>query len=202
MLIAGMDTSASAVDWGISELIKSPRVMKKLQKELEQVVGMDKMVDETHLHKLEYLDLVVKETFRLHPPAPLLLHKSSEDCTINKFHVPKGSWTFVNAWSIGRDPKMWQDPLEFLPERFVGVDVDLLGQHFQLIPFGSGRRSCPGLHLGLTMVRLVLAQLVHCFDWELPNGKLPADLDMDEHFGIVMSRDKHLMAIPTYRLHA
>ncbi|KAH6784392.1 hypothetical protein C2S52_009351 [Perilla frutescens var. hirtella] len=201
MLIGGMDTSASTVEWAISELIRHPKVMKKLQKELEQVVGMDQMVDESHLHKLNYLDLVVKETLRLHPPGPLLIHVPSEDCKLNQFHVPKGSWIFVNVWSIGRDPNMWQDPQEFVPERFVGGDVDFLGQHFQYIPFGSGRRSCPGMQLGLILVRLVLAQLVHCFDWELPHAMLPADLDMAEHFGVVTTRDKHLMAIPTYRLH-
>ncbi|KAH6771704.1 hypothetical protein C2S51_010108 [Perilla frutescens var. frutescens] len=201
LLIGGMSTSTSSVEWTISELIRHPKVMKKLQKELEQVVGMDQMVDESHLDKLEYLYFVVKETLRLHPPGSFLTHKSLEECTINEFHVPIGSWIFVNLWSIGRDTSTWHDPEEFVPERFVGVDVDLLGQHFQLIPFGSGRRKCPGLQLGLVMVRLIVAQLVHCFDWELPDGMQPSDLDMIEQFGLVVRREKHLMAIPTYRLH-
>lgn len=196
-----MHSSSSVVEWTLSELIRHPKVTKKLQNELERVVGMDEMVDESHLNNLEYLDLVVKEALRLHPPGQLLVHESMEDCTINDFHVSKGTWTFINAWSIGRDPNFWHEPDEFVPERFAGGSVDLLGQHFQLIPFGSGRRSCPGLQLGLTLVRLVVAQLVHCFDWELPNGAMPGDLDMTERFGIVTSRDKHLMAIPTYRLH-
>ncbi|KAH6760204.1 hypothetical protein C2S52_009352 [Perilla frutescens var. hirtella] len=200
MLLAGIDTSAAAVEWAISELMRHPKVMKKLQKELEQVVGMDQMVDESHLDKLDYLDLVVKETLRLHPSVPILSHESLEDCTINEFHIPRGSRTFINVWSIGRDPNVWHDPDKFVPERFVGGHVDLLGQHFQLIPFGSGRRSCPGLQLGLTLVRLVVAQFVHCFDWELLDGMLPTQLDMTEHFGMVTCRENHLSVIPTYRL--
>ncbi|KAL0381573.1 UNVERIFIED_CONTAM: cytochrome [Sesamum angustifolium] len=202
LFIAGVDTSATAIEWALSELIRHPQVMKKLQKELETVVGLDHMVEESHLDKLEYLDFVVKETLRLHPVVPLLIpHESMEDCVIDGFHIPKGSRTMVNIWAIGRDPKVWSDPEVFKPERFIGSNIDLRGHNFQLIPFGSGRRGCPGLQLGLTVVRLVVSQLVHCFDWELPNVMLPSDLDMSEHFGIVTSRAKHLMAIPRYRLH-
>ncbi|KAL0461189.1 UNVERIFIED_CONTAM: cytochrome [Sesamum latifolium] len=197
-----MDTSAAATEWAFSELIRHPHVMKKLQNELETVVGLDQMVEESHLDRLEYLDFVVKETFRLHPIAPLLVpHESMEDCVIDGFHIPKGSRTMVNIWAIGRDPNVWPDPEAFKPERFIGSNIDIRGRDFRLIPFGSGRRSCPGLQLGLTVVRLVVAQLVHCFDWELPNGMLPSDLDMSEHFGLVTSRAKHLMVIPRYRLH-
>lgn len=202
LLIAGMDTSATAIEWALSELIRHPQAMKKLQKELETVVGMDHMVDESHLDRLEYLDFVVKETLRLHPVAPLLIpHESMEDCVIDGFHIPKGSRTMVNVWAIGRDPDAWPNPDTFKPERFIGSNIELRGGHFQLIPFGSGRRGCPGLQLGLTVVRLVISQLVHCFDWELPDGMLPSDLDMSEHFGLVTARAKHLMAIPRYRLH-
>lgn len=202
MLAASMDTSATAIEWALSELIKQPRVMKKVQKELENVVGVEKMVDESDLESLEYLDMVVKETMRLHPVAPLLLpHASMEDCTIEGFYIPKESHIIVNAWAIGRDPFAWTDPEKFFPERFEGSSIDLRGRDFQLIPFGSGRRGCPGMQLGLTVVRLVLAQLVHCFNWELPNGMLPTELDMTEEFGLTTPRAKHLVAIPTYRLH-
>ncbi|TXG60606.1 hypothetical protein EZV62_015179 [Acer yangbiense] len=201
MLIAGIDTSAAAIEWTLSELMKHPRVSKKVQKELENVVGKDRMVEESDLDNLEYLDMVIKESLRLHPVAPLLLpHESMEDCIVNGFHIPKKSRIFINAWAIGRDPNAWNDPDKFFPERFVDGDIDLHGRDFQLIPFGSGRRSCPGMQLGLTVVRLVLAQLMHCFDWELPDGTLPNELDMTEHFGIVTCRAKHLLAIPTYRL--
>ncbi|XP_021274892.1 cytochrome P450 CYP736A12-like [Herrania umbratica] len=201
MLVASMDTSATAIEWTLSELIKHPRVIKKVQKELENVVGMERLVEESDLEKLEYLEMVVKESFRLHPVAPLLVpHASVEDCTVNGFHIPKNSRVFINAWAIGRDPNVWTDAEKFIPERFVGSDIDLRGRDFQLIPFGSGRRGCPGMPLALTMVRLVVAQLVHCFDWELPDGMLATELDMTEEFGLVSPRAKHLLAIPTWRL--
>lgn len=176
-------------------------VMRKLQKELESVVGMDRMVEELHLDRLEYLDCVLKETMRLHPVAPLLLpHESMEDCVVDGFHIPKKSRAIVNVWAIGRDPGVWPDPEMFLPERFVGSDVDMTGRDFQLLPFGSGRRSCPGLQLGLVVFRLVVAQLVHCFDWALPEGMGLSDVDMSEHFGLVTGRVVPLVAIPSYRL--
>jgi len=201
MLIASMDTSSTAIDWIFTELLRHPKVIKKLQKELEQIVGMNRMVEESDLEKLEYLDMVIKEGFRLHPVAPLLIpHESIEDCTIDGFDIPKGSRLLVNTWAIGRDREIWSEPEKFMPERFVGSNIDLRGHNFQLLPFGSGRRSCPGLQLGLTTVRLVLAQMVHCFDWKLPNGMMPNDLDMTEKFGLVMTRAQHLMVIPTYRL--
>ncbi|KAL5751727.1 hypothetical protein ACOSQ2_022234 [Xanthoceras sorbifolium] len=188
MLAAAMDTSAATLEWTLSEVIKYPRIMKKMQNELENVVGRDKMVEESDLDNLEYLDKVIKESLRL------------EDCIVNGFHISKKSWIFINAWAIGRDPDAWNDPNNFYPERFVGTNIDLRGRDFQLIPFGSGRRSCAGMQLGLTVVRLVVARLIHCFDWELPNGMVATELDMTEHFGIVISRAKKLLAIPTYRL--
>lgn len=201
MLAAAMDTSATAIEWVLSELMKHPRVMKKVQKELEDVVGLERMVEESDLDRLEYLEMVVKESMRLHPVAPLLLpHEAMEDCMINGFHIPKKSRVIINAWAIGRDPSVWSDAEKFFPERFVGSDIDVRGRDFQLIPFGSGRRVCPGMQLGLTVVRLVVAQLVHCFDWELPNNMQPTELDMTEEFGIVTPRANHLLAIPTYRL--
>ncbi|PRQ16525.1 putative cytochrome P450 [Rosa chinensis] len=202
MLTAAFDTSASSIVWSLSELLRHPRVMKKLQKELQTVVGMDRMVEETDLPKLEYLSMVVKESLRLHPVAPLLVpHESIEDITIDGYDIPKKSRIIVNFWSIGRDPNVWSENVEeFYPERFMNSNIDLRGHDFQLIPFGSGRRGCPGLQLGLTTVRLVLAQLVHCFNWELPAGILPQDLDMSEKFGLSMSKAQHLLAKPTYRL--
>lgn len=180
-----MDTSATTVEWALSELIKHPQLMKKVQNEIENVVGMERMVEESDLEKLEYPDMVVKETLRLHPVAPLLLpHASTEDCSVNGFHVPKKSRVIINVYAIGSDPNAWTDAEEFIPERFVGSNIDMRGNHFQLIPFGSGHRGCLGIQLGLIVVKLVLAQLLHCFNWEPPDGLLPSELDMTEEFGL------------------
>lgn len=198
--MASMDTSATSVEWILTELLRHPHVMKKLQKELEEVVGIDRMVEESDLKNLSYLDMVIKEALRLHSAAPLLIHDYIEDCVVDGFFVQKGSRVIVNVYAAQRDPNAWPEPDKFLPERFVGSSVDLRGHDFQLLPFGSGRRSCLGMQLGIIIVRLVVAQLVHCFNWELPNGIPPSDLDMTEQFGVVTYREKHLMAIPTYRL--
>ncbi|CAJ1938007.1 unnamed protein product [Sphenostylis stenocarpa] len=201
MLAGSMDTSATAIEWTLSELLKNPRVMKKLQMELETVVGMKRKVEESDLEKLEYLDMVIKESMRLHPVAPLLIpHQSTEDCMVGDFFIPKKSRVIVNAWAIMRDPSAWREAEKFWPERFEGSSIDVRGREFQLIPFGSGRRGCPGIQLGLTVVRQTVAQLVHCFDWKLPNEMLPAELDMADEFGLTMPRATPLHAIPTYRL--
>ncbi|KAK1285631.1 Costunolide synthase [Acorus calamus] len=185
MLIAAIDPTAIMIEWILSELMKKPQLMRKLQEEIEKVVGLDRMVEESDFAKLKYLDMVVKEGFRLHPVAPLMApHLAVEDCVVMGYDVPKNTRVIVNAWAIGRDPGSWTDPEEFIPERFTDLNVDVGGTDFTVIPFGSGRRRCPGVHLGMVVVRLVTAQLVHCFDWELPNGMSPEDLDMEEEFGI------------------
>ncbi|KAK7271265.1 hypothetical protein RJT34_27013 [Clitoria ternatea] len=204
MILAAIDTSATTVEWAMSEIIRNPRVMKKLQGELESAVGKNRLVEETDLEKLHYLDKVVKETLRLYPVAPLLVPRESrEDATIDGYFIKKKSRIIINAWAIGRDTKVWSENAEkFYPERF-GIgnsNVDMRGNDYRLIPFGSGRRGCPGIHLGLTTVKIVVAQLVHCFNWELPLGMSPDDLDMNEKFGLTMPRSKPLLVVPTYRL--
>ncbi|XP_027179564.1 cytochrome P450 CYP736A12-like [Coffea eugenioides] len=201
LLVASMDTSVTAVEWAISELLRRPEAMRKLQKELEDKVGLERTVEESDVEGLEYLDMVIKETMRLHPVAPLLLpHESMEDCTVDDFHIQKKSRIIINVYAIGHDPNVWPDPETFIPERFKDSNIDLRGQDFQLIPFGSGRRGCPGLQLGVLLVRFVLAQLVHCFNWEPADNIKSTDLDMSEVFGLVLSRAKHLKVVPTYRL--
>ncbi|KAK9114883.1 hypothetical protein Syun_021680 [Stephania yunnanensis] len=193
----------NVVNWAFAELLRHPKLMKRVQDELRDVVGMDRMVEETNLPKLNYLNMVIKETMRLHPVVPLLIpHESTEDITINGYFLPKKSRVIVNVWTIGRDPNAWsEDAEEFNPDRFIGIDIDFVGSHeFQLIPFGSGRRSCPGMQLGLVEVQLILAQLLHCFNWELPDGASPSDLDMSEKFNLTMARASSLHCIPSYRL--
>ncbi|KAG4109304.1 hypothetical protein ERO13_1Z049454v2 [Gossypium hirsutum] len=175
--------------------------MVVLQQELERIVGRHRMVEESDLPKLTYLDMVIKESLRLHPVAPFLLSReSTEDITINGYFIPKKSRILVNIWSIGRDHKVWSNNAEeFFPERFKDSNIDVRGHDFQLIPFGSGRRGCPGMQLGLTTMRLIIAQLVHCFDWELPDRMLPNELDMTAKIGLTFPRANHLLANPTYR---
>nr|H2DH18.1 RecName: Full=Cytochrome P450 CYP736A12 [Panax ginseng]AEY75215.1 cytochrome P450 CYP736A12 [Panax ginseng] len=202
IISAAIDTSDTSIEWILTELIKHPRAMKKCQEEIDAVVGVDRMVEETDLPNLEYVYMVVKEGLRLHPVAPLLgPHESMEDITINGYFIPKQSRVIVNSWALGRDPNVWSENAEeFLPERFEGSNVDVRGRDFQLLPFGSGRRGCPGMQLGLITVQLVVARLVHCFDWNLPNGTTPDNLDMTEKFGLTTPRVKHLLAVPKYRL--
>ncbi|WMV57502.1 hypothetical protein MTR67_050887 [Solanum verrucosum] len=200
MLIAAIGTSPSAIEWILPELLRHPHVMKKLQKELEQVVGLERMVKESDLENLNYLDMVVKEGLRLHVIAPLAPHEAMEDCVFNSFHIQKGSRIMINCYAVHRDPNIWPEPEKFLLERFVGSSIDIHGRNFQLLPFGSGRRGCPAMQLAIVLVDLIVAQLVHCFDWELPNGMQPCDLDVEEHFGLATSRENPLMAILTYRL--
>ncbi|KAL5544789.1 hypothetical protein UlMin_008573 [Ulmus minor] len=203
MVVGSYDTSSTSVSWTLSELLRNPRTMKNLQKELENVIGLDEMVNEKNLTKLNYLDIVIKESFRLHPAAPLLVpHESMEDIIIEDFFVPKNSRIIVNTWAIGRDPNIWSDNVdEFYPERFIDNNIDQLkGHDYRLLPFGSGRRGCPGIQLGLVTVRIVVAQLVHCFNWELPSGVQPKDVDMTESFGLAVGRANQMLVKPTYRL--
>lgn len=203
ILVGGIDSSLISVDWALAELLRHPRVMKKVQEELKNVVGMGRTVEESDLKSLIYMNMVLKEALRLHPVGPFLIPRESvEHSTINEHYIPKKARILINTWAIGRDPNAWSNNAEeFFPERFIDNNIDLYGHDFELIPFGSGRRRCPGIQLGLITVQLILAQLVHCFDWELPNDMSPSDLNMREKFGLTMPRANHLIAKPTYRLH-
>ncbi|KAJ0538843.1 putative cytochrome P450 [Helianthus annuus] len=200
MVAGAIDTAKTSIEWILSVLIKHPRVMKELQKELKTMVGDKLMVEESDLTRLRYLHMVVKETFRLYPVAPLLVpHQSMEDIAINGYTIPKKTRVLVNYWAFGRDPKVWSDNWdEFLPERFLDNEIDFRGHDFKLIQFGIGRRGCPGMNLGLLNIGLVVSNMVHWFDWELPNGMSPTELDMKEKFGLTTPREKPLFAIPTY----
>ncbi|XP_077213589.1 cytochrome P450 71AU50-like [Tasmannia lanceolata] len=201
MLIGAVNTSAATSEWALSELLRNPSVMQKLQNELSKVVGMDRMVEESDLPSLDYLDLVLKESMRLHPVAPLLIPREAmEDITIDGYFIPRKSRVIINAWAISQDPNSWPNPEEFNPERFKGNNADMRGSDCLFLSFGAGRRSCPGISLGLLVVRLIVAQLVHCFRWELPGGVKPSELDMMERFSLVVPRANYLTAIPSYRL--
>lgn len=196
MFAAGTDTTFIVLDWGMTELILHPEVLEKAQAEVRSVVGARKVVLESDLPQLDYMKAVIKETFRLHPPAPVLVPRESmEQVTIDGYDIPAKTRIFVNAWAIGRDPQSWEDPEAFKPERFLDSSIDFKGQDFELIPFGAGRRICPAMTFGTASVELALAQLLHSFDWELPPGVTAKDLDMTEIFGITMHRKAGLMVL-------
>jgi cytochrome P450 len=202
MIVAANDTSATSIEWILSELLRHPRVMKILQEEIQNEVGNKRMVEEKDLKKFNYLDMVIDETLRLHPVGPLLLPRECrESITIDGYFIKENTRVIVNAWAIGRDPNVWSENAEeFYPERFINKKINYQGQDFESIPFGSGRRRCPGIQLGLTTIKLVIAQLVHCFNWELPCNISPSNLNMDEKFGLSMPRAQHLHVILRYRL--
>ncbi|CAI0455296.1 unnamed protein product [Linum tenue] len=186
------DTWTVAVEWAMSELMKNPWVMKKAQEEVRQVFNSKEKMDQ-----LPYLQLVVKETFRLHPPGPLLVPRESrETVEIDGYQIPATTKVIINAWAIGRDPQHWTEPETFHPERFLDSSVDFKGMDFQLIPFGAGRRACPGIHYGISIINIVLANLLYHFDWELPDGITHQDFDMSEKFGVEVTRKNDLLLVP------
>ncbi|XP_010508148.2 PREDICTED: cytochrome P450 76C4-like isoform X1 [Camelina sativa] len=194
---AGTDTNSGTVEWAMAELLKNPKTMAKAQAEIDRLIGQNGVVEESDISELPYLQAVVKETFRLHPAVPLLLPREAEtDVEILGFMVPKDAQVMVNVWAIGRDPNVWDNPSQFEPERFLGKEIDVKGRDYELTPFGAGRRICPGLPLAVKIVSLMLASLLYSFEWKLPNGISPEDLDMDETFGITLHKTIPLHAIP------
>ncbi|CAI0378869.1 unnamed protein product [Linum tenue] len=191
-------TTATSLDWIMSELVKNPRVMQKTQSEVRRVFGPQGKVDEARLHELTYLKMVIRESMRLHPPVAVLLPRTgAEDCEIGGYHIPAGSSIMVNAWAIGRNPEYWTDAETFWPERFLESSVDYKGAHFQLLPFGAGRRICPGMSFALANLELPLARLLYYFDWKLPDGQENECVDMTETFGATVKRKNKLFLIPT-----
>ncbi|KAG8100099.1 hypothetical protein GUJ93_ZPchr0013g35397 [Zizania palustris] len=201
--LGGVDTSSVTLLWAMSELIRSPRVLAKAQDELRRVLGRKRRVDPDDLASLSYLKMVVKEALRLHPPATLLLPRETvRATTIGGYDVAAGTRVFVNVWAIGRDPDSWDSPDEFLPERFEGRDVDFAGQHFELVPFGAGRRACPAIAMGAANVEFCLANLLYCFDWTLPEGMKCEDVSMEEEGGLSFHRKVPLCLVPLrYKWH-
>ncbi|RXH96161.1 hypothetical protein DVH24_008661 [Malus domestica] len=191
MFIAGTDTSAATLVWTMVELIRNPRILRKAQDEVREVLKGKRKVEETDLSKLVYLKLVLKKSFRLHPSAPLLVPRETlEICTIEGYEIPANTMVFVHAKMIGNDLKCWENPKEFLPERSMDSSVDYKGNHFELLPFGAGMRGCPGINFGVKLIELALANLLYCFDWELPHGVRREDLDMEEAAGITIGKKK------------
>ncbi|KAI3759207.1 hypothetical protein L6452_06832 [Arctium lappa] len=200
VLTGGTDASAATVIWAMTALMKNPKVMKKTQEEVRIVVGKKGQVDEDDLPKLTYLKAVVKEIMRLYPPAPLLIpRETKKDAIVHGYQIKQKTLVYVNAFALGRDPESWENPEEFLPERFLGSDVDFRGRDFKLIPFGAGRRICPGISMGVILVEVLLANLVYLFDWGLPDGMKKEDIDFEVMPGLTMHKKNELCLVAKKR---
>ncbi|KAJ0024120.1 hypothetical protein Pint_09098 [Pistacia integerrima] len=205
VFVGGSDTSAVTVVWAMTYLMKNPGAMKKGQEEIRSIIGNKGFVDEDDCQNLPYLRAIVKETTRLQPTLPLLVpRETTEKCIIEGYEIPAKTLVYVNAWAMGRDPEIWKNPEEFNPDRFIGSCIDLKGQHYELIPFGAGRRVCPGIFMGLATVELSLANLLYKFNWALPEGMNKEDLDFDCLPGLAMHKKNalRLMATNHYDMHA
>lgn len=198
LFTAGTETSSTTVVWAMVEMLRNPSILAKAQAEVRQAFKGD--FNEEDVEDLKYLKLVIKETLRLHPPSPLLIPRECrEETEINGYKIPPKTWVLVNVWSISRDPAYWDHAESFLPERFENSSIDFSGNNFEFLPFGGGRRICPGMSFGLANVILPLAKLLFHFDWELPQEpQYSKGLDLTESSGITAGKkdDLYLVATP------
>ena len=200
LILGGNDTTVVTLTWALSLLLNNRHTLQRAQDELDVHVGRHRQVDELDISNLVYLQAVVKETLRLYPALPLSVPRyAMEDCTVAGFHVPAGTRLFVNLWKLQRDPAVWSDPLEFKPERFLNdhTHLDFRGTNFEYIPFGSGRRSCPGISFALLVVHLTLARLLHGFALDTVSG---TPVDMSESPGLTNPKATPLEVKLTPRL--
>nr|GMD55238.1 geraniol 8-hydroxylase-like [Ipomoea batatas] len=197
LFAAGTDTSSSTLEWAMAELLRNPKTMEKVQAELTDVIGRGKPIHEADVSRLPYLQCILKETLRMHPPIPFLIpRKVEQDVNLGGHTISKGSEILVNVWAIGHDSSIWENPLIFNPERFWNLKIDVRGQDFEHIPFGAGRRICPGLPMAMRMVPVMLGSLLNSFQWKLECDIAPNDLDMEEKFGLTLAKVHPLRAIP------
>lgn len=202
---AGTDTSAVTIEWALAELINNPTILRKARDEIDMVVGKDRLVEESDIPNLPYLQAIVKETLRIHPTGPMIPRESTEDCKIMGYDIPAGTRLFVNVWALGRDPNYWKEPLVFRPERFImtsttekGTATDFRGQHFHFLPFGTGRRMCVGASLALQIIQPMLATMIQCFDFEVGGD---GTVDMEEAPGLTLPRAHPLKCKMVARFH-
>nr|ABA01477.1 cytochrome P450 DDWF1 [Gossypium hirsutum] len=201
LIAGGTESSAVTVEWAISEMLKKPEIFAKATGELDRVIGRERWVEERDTVNLPYIDSIAKETMRLHPVAPMLVPRMTrEDCQVDGYDILKGTRALVNVWTIGRDPTVWDNPNEFCPERFIDKTIDVKGHDFQLLPFGAGRRMCPGYPLGIKVIQASLANLLHGFTWKLPGNMTKENLDMEEIFGLSTPKKCPLQAVAVPKL--
>ncbi|GJS99448.1 geraniol 8-hydroxylase-like protein [Tanacetum coccineum] len=195
LFLAGTETSSNTTEWAMTELLLNPDMFSKVREEVSAIVGEDGKIQEAKILDLPYLNAVIKETMRLHLSVPLLVpHKTEIEVKLGEYVVPKNTQILVNAWAMARDPSYWEDPVMFKPERFLGNDLDYKGQHFEFIPFGSGRRMCPRIPLAHRVVSLMVASFVYHFEWKLPHAR--EEMDMNDIFGLTLLRATPLVATP------
>ncbi|MFQ6639478.1 hypothetical protein Gotur_014539, partial [Gossypium turneri] len=180
VFVAGTEATAATVIWVMSFLMKYLKCLKKTQAQVRDLIGKKGFVNEDDVQGLTYLKAVIKETFRLQPTAPLLvLRETLGKCNIGGYNVPAKTLVFVNSWAIGKNLETWENPEVFSPERFIGCSIDYKGLHYELVPFGAGRRICPGMRMGVATVELALANLLYNFDWEMPIGMNKEDINFE-----------------------
>ncbi|XP_074578554.1 cytochrome P450 71A1-like [Curcuma longa] len=191
----GIDTTFATLEWAMAELIRQPTKMERAQQEVRRIAGSKSEIREEMLQEMLYLKAVIKETLRLHPAVPLLVPREAmQETRVHGYLIPKGTRVLINAWAIGRDPRSWEKPEEFWPERFLDdASVDFRGQNFQFIPFGAGRRGCPGMDFAFPVLELALANLLYHFDWALPQGMSAEEMDTSEFYGIVARKKSSLI---------
>ncbi|RDX77553.1 Isoflavone 2'-hydroxylase, partial [Mucuna pruriens] len=193
MLVAGSETSATAMEWTLSLLLNHPEAMNKSRAEIETYVGQDHLLNEQDTAKLKYLQNVIAETLRLYPVAPLMIpHESSNNCNVGGFDIPQGTMLLVNLWSLHRDAKWWVDPTRFVPERFENIREGGDEVLYNMIPFGTGRRACPGSALAKRVMAHALGALIQSFHWDRIGHQ---EIDMAEGIGITMPKLEPLVAL-------
>ncbi|XP_059441127.1 cytochrome P450 736A117-like [Corylus avellana] len=198
VFVAGTDTTYTVLEWAMTELLRHPKAMKKVQSEVRGISGNKNEIIEDDFDNMHYLKAVIKEALRFHPPNALLIpRESTQNVKIQGYDIAVGTQVIINAWAIGRDPTSWDEPEKFKPERFLKSSMDFRGHDFQFIPFGAGRRGCPGISFAMTTIELVLANLLHNFDWTWPGGARGEDIDMSESTGITIHKKFPLTAVAT-----
>ncbi|CAL9043045.1 premnaspirodiene oxygenase-like [Musa acuminata AAA Group] len=200
MLVGGTENSSIVIEWAMSELMRNPKILEKAQKEVMEELKGKNRIQETDVVELNYLKSIVKETLRLHPPVRLIPRMCRKTCEVLGYEIEAGTPVLVNAWAINRDPQYWEEAESFRPERFEGKSIDFKGGNFEYLPFGAGRRICPGLGFGLATIHLSLAQLLLYFDWKLPDGRKSEELDMSETLGVTVTRKTELKLSATPRI--
>lgn len=193
VFVAGTDTTGMSLLWAMTALVKNPRAMKKVQEEMRNnLVGKRRFVDEDDIENLPYLKAVAKETLRLYPTVPVIPKETTESCIVDGYEIQAKTLVLVNIWAIGRDHEYWENADEFLPERFLNTNIDCRGQEFGFIPFGSGRRMCPGMPLAMANMEVALANLLYFFNWEIPDAKTEQDIDTDASVGLILHKKNPL----------